>query len=468
MPPAEPTVGMAMIVRDEANTIEKCLASWWDHVDVAAIVDTGSTDGTMDKVRAWADQHPGPELRTAHFEWVDDFAAARNFADVLIEGICDWKSWVDADDVIRGADQLRPIARGFHAQPFHAVIAGYDYAQAGGRTVCYLKRERLVRTGLGYRWHGRVHEATAIVGPTAEVGPDTIEWVHSAGRFAESNERNQRILHAWVEDEPDNARVVSYLGSEALAGGSAEEAVGWFERYLALKPGWPDERAQIHRRHALALYRLGRLGDAEQTALKALTVRPDWPDSYLTLAECAYRKQDWENAVTWATKARHYGVPDTMLIVNPLDYQWLPLVLLAGARGALGDWEGAIEAADEARAIAPHDEVDRHYPTWRAKRKSDLVSRACVELAETLVGHDEQAKALALLEGAVPYFVHDHPAIVAARSSVRERLLFVTDPALYAQHYTDHDEKGHDEPATVRPLPRAAFLLAGLREQIAA
>ncbi|WP_420886923.1 glycosyltransferase [Bacillus paramycoides] len=69
----EITVSLCMIVRDEENTIARCLESVKNIVDEIIIVDMGSMDRTKEIVEKYASNIYG-------FSWIDDFAAARNFS----------------------------------------------------------------------------------------------------------------------------------------------------------------------------------------------------------------------------------------------------------------------------------------------------------------------------------------------------------------------------------------------------
>lgn len=467
-----PRVGVALIVRDEAGIIEQCLASFAEHVDVIAILDTGSDDGTLDVARAWCESRRVP-LVTGVFEWCDDFAAARQAADALLDGLCEWKAWIDADDVLHGAQHLRTLAA--QAPPGLAAYgADYDYFQnESGACVCRLKRERLVRAGAG-RWTGRVHEAQLLDGPVHWVDPALVEWRHHKTPEAApvSSTRNRAILHAWLEEEPTNPRVLAYVGTEELAAGAADASVEYFERYLEQPAVWPHERAQVRRKLAMAMLALGDVEAAERAALAALSETPDWPDTYLSLAEVAYQRRQWPNALHWARQVLAIGQPDTLLIIDPTDYSGRAHVIAAGALGELGHLTEAVASAELALTEIPgHQDVATAVRVWRARLKRDTVARQVVTAAQVLVGHDEQAKALTLLEECVPYFCVDHPDVVACRSQVRERLAWLHTPAEYSEHYVVGGSKPEDfcddqeSLAIADALPRAHFLLAGLHEQ---
>ena len=94
-------MSLTMIVRDEENNLPYCLESVRGIFDEIVVVDTGSTDRTIEIARSFG---PGCE-----FEWIDSFAAARN--EALSHATGDYAFWLDADDVVEpvGRDKLRAL-----------------------------------------------------------------------------------------------------------------------------------------------------------------------------------------------------------------------------------------------------------------------------------------------------------------------------------------------------------------------
>lgn len=66
-------LSVCVITKNEEKNIKRCLASLSGYGFELVVVDTGSTDGTIEAVREFTD-------RLYQFEWCDDFAAAKNYA----------------------------------------------------------------------------------------------------------------------------------------------------------------------------------------------------------------------------------------------------------------------------------------------------------------------------------------------------------------------------------------------------
>lgn len=151
------TISLCMIVKDEQDTLERCLSSVQDIVNEIIIVDTGSKDNTK-QIACKYTQH------IYDFEWIDDFAAARNFS--FEQATQDYILWMDADDVLEEEDRQKFIV--FKQQldlDIDRVMMPYHLAlDVDGKPTCTLRRNRLVRRDRGFRWEGAVHEALIVSG----------------------------------------------------------------------------------------------------------------------------------------------------------------------------------------------------------------------------------------------------------------------------------------------------------------
>lgn len=205
-----PSIGLALIARDEEASIPNLLESVTGCFDLVVLVDTGSTDATVQVFEDWA-RRAGQRYVVDGFEWIDDFAAARNHAQDLLN--TDWTCWSDCDDTIQGAANLRRLAAEAHPD-----VLGFDfhYDYEGGT-----RRSRLIRCGRS-RWAGRVHEiAVPLVSDLAnahryfiDVDRDVCFWQHRAPTQRErlaSLVRNLRIYEQWLRDEPDHP-LIEHIG----------------------------------------------------------------------------------------------------------------------------------------------------------------------------------------------------------------------------------------------------------------
>jgi glycosyltransferase involved in cell wall biosynthesis len=338
-----------MIVRDEERTLGRCLASVRGAFDEVVVVDTGSRDATREVARAHG-------ALVYEFEWVDDFAAARQFA--FDRATCDWVAWLDADDVVTNAAGVRAAAEA--AAPG---VSGFEWRyvtgrDAAGNVACEFWRERCVRNDGSFRWEGRVHEVL-VASPARRLARDegvVVEHRPEERRASEKQRRNLRILetelrHAGKDASP---RLLFYLANEYAQGGRARRAIACYRKYLRVAT-WDDERYYAQTRLA-ALLRAGRRFDEAVAAnLESLKVCPHWPDAYFGLAETYYHLRDWHKVVHWCEVGRAMPRPDTPLFVNPLDHSFNWIIFYTNALYHLGETADALSWTKRALQIQPGD-----------------------------------------------------------------------------------------------------------------
>ena len=348
------TVSVALIVKNEERTLGRCLDSLAGAVDEIVVVDTGSAEATKEVARRYA-------ARVFDFPWRRDFAAARQFAFDQAAG--DWVAWVDADDVVLGAERIRSLTA--TAPPD---VGGFSWRyvlgrDAAGRPTVEFWRERCVRNDGTFRWVGRVHEVLLADPPRPLVRSDEVVVEHhpEVGRPDDDPRRNLEIMEeeyaaAGGALEP---RRLFYLGREYADIGEPERALEVLERYLTVG-GWDDERylaqtqiADLHRAR-------GDYDRALDADLRALKIHPRWPDAYFGLAETSYYLRDWPKVVHWTDIGRAMPIPDTLLFVNPRDYDYAWIVFYTNALYHTGRVDEALAWTRRALAIDPENPWHRH------------------------------------------------------------------------------------------------------------
>ena len=161
-------ISLCMIVRQEEKALERCLEGIADAVEEIVIVDMGSTDRTKEIARQFTD-------KIYDFPWVDDFAAARNFA--FSKGTGEYLLWMDAEDILPSGEKEKLLAlkADLRENPCDMVMMLFDRGvDEGGRTKFSCYRERLVRRCPQARWQGRANE---VIPPFGSVRYEEIHFV---------------------------------------------------------------------------------------------------------------------------------------------------------------------------------------------------------------------------------------------------------------------------------------------------
>lgn len=420
-------ISLGMIVRDASATLEQCLESVAPHVDEIVIGLGGeSTDNTEEIARKYTD-------KIIPIEWHDDFAEARNI--VLQATTGDHFLWLDADDELVGGERMRPLIQ---ANPeIDAFYWGYDYAQnEQGASICYLVRERLIRKSRQWRWVGPVHEVLA--GPEEHsrmLVNDILVKHHPQIR---SGTRNIDILRAQLEASEPNPepRVLVYLGTENASRGNFGEALLHLQRYVALS-GWDEEKYQAQHRIADIYRATGNLPRARQADFAAISIRPDWPDAYLGLAETAFFDKNYRETIEWTKAASTKKSPNTFLITNPRDYDFYPSVVLGNAYAQLGDFEMAVENYKRALDISADPGVYGNLRAVAEELEGHQLVDAFLKVWTHLAQNDEWLKARQIFDN-VPKLIEHVPTIQEKRLFTDKSTAHVVHPQLMIDDYINN------------------------------
>lgn len=211
-----PSLTAALIVRDSEADLPRCLSSLTGHVDDLVVVDTGSSDGSVDIAKSFG-------ARIGHFDWCDDFAAARNAALSMVE--TEWVLSVDSDEELVLTAGPSSFADALRSAPeVHMIWVESRDANQGGST----KAGRLFENLPGTTWELPIHEH--VVQPTAEGIPPVdgsagiclLHYGYSAETMTGRMDRNLRILRAHLAKDPDHPASLFYYARECAYAGQYE------------------------------------------------------------------------------------------------------------------------------------------------------------------------------------------------------------------------------------------------------
>lgn len=358
-------LGVAMIARDAAETLGPCLDSFRPYVEqVVVCVDERTTDKTAGIAR----EHGATVFPIKVSDWhecdyhgrvlAQHFAQARQESFAHLDPALDWWMWIDADDIFVHPEKLAEILPKLDPK-YIGVWLPYTYSTIMGQSNTEFHRERILRPAVGWDWKFRVHE---VVQPRVEgpwFGTEDMKIQHQEGfhRSEESATRNLRLLEIDLEETPDDARCIFYVGNQYFAMANWPAAIEWYERLLGLGHRNPYERWQSAIYLSMAYERLGDLTNATQSAFVALDEVPQHPEPYFRLASIANRAGRFEQAVWWTNMGRQGTTPPYFVFKNPLDYSFNNRTVMGEALIQLGAFDAGQKEWEQAASVIPDPQI---------------------------------------------------------------------------------------------------------------
>lgn len=231
------TVSLCMIVKNEISNIEYLMNDVCPVLEQVVVVDTGSTDGTYEKLKNLENKYQSLEVHT--YKWHDHFSDARNFSFSLANN--DWIFWLDGDDRIDRSKLKYFKDNILDNSDVDVWMLDYNYAQLpSGEPQIVLGRERFLRRSLNSKWQGAIHE-TIYVGGYRTRHHYGLEVVHNRNGKVIEHGRNLRILEQEYEKNPNDPRTAYYYGKE-LFDHVNPKGIEVLEKYLDIQyKYWDDE-----------------------------------------------------------------------------------------------------------------------------------------------------------------------------------------------------------------------------------
>jgi glycosyltransferase involved in cell wall biosynthesis len=336
---------LSMIVKNEAAVIERCLSAALPLCDAFVVIDTGSTDETIEKIRA-VSSALGVKGLVAHDEW-KNFGHNRTRAARLTKkyakerGLPPDKTHMlllDADMALvdMGFSKAELLGPGYLLEQRSLVLDGDRTGYFGSPEAL----RRLVKLPITLRWWntrlcrldheweavGVTHEYWKAI-PDAPMGRISTLWIADIGDGGAKGDKFERdilLLRQGIVEEPNNPRYYFYLAQTLFDLGRFDEAIPLYRKRIEIG-GWEEECWYSLYRIGLALLRSGRESEGVGVMIEAYDRRPSRAETISALGRHLREKRTSAAGLLFAEKAVSTPVSQDTLFVHTDAYHSEPL-----------------------------------------------------------------------------------------------------------------------------------------------
>ncbi|NVN88993.1 MAG: glycosyltransferase [Desulfuromonadales bacterium] len=285
------SVSLCMIVKDEESFLPACLASLKPVVDEMIIVDTGSTDHTVEIATAFG-------ARVYDFTWNGNFSSARNHALSKTKGA--WILVMDADEVLSARDyevlksmlaqsKRKQVAWSVTTRNYMTDSMQHDWTANSGEYSreergigwCPSPKTRLFPNDQRIRFEGPVHEVVEHSLKRLEIPVHQAPFVvHHYGHLDKDAMKSKKLNYYELAKEklktsPNDAGALAELAIQAGEVGRFDEALGLWDRVLDIQQN--NKQAHFNRSHVLN--HLKRYPESIEAAKQALKIDPSMKEA---------------------------------------------------------------------------------------------------------------------------------------------------------------------------------------------
>ena len=286
------SISLCMIVKNEEKFLEGCLESVQELVDEMIIVDTGSSDRTVKIAKSYG-------AKVFHFEWIDDFAAARN--ESLKHATGDWILVIDADERISedDFDKIRELVEKKHELAYYLIQRNYRNIKKSQSNLqktenpsrhkgfSYYHDNKIIRLFQNEKdifFQGEVHEL--VEKSVLRLKDDVLEanvLIHHYPELDLEKSRHKKdfylkITKKKVDNNPEDPLALFQLGREYHQNNRFLEAIKCFRKALLLKETpkeYPSLRSECYHYLGLCYNALNRNFQAKRMLSRAAEENPD-------------------------------------------------------------------------------------------------------------------------------------------------------------------------------------------------
>ena len=332
---------------------EKFVDRWMDSMseaDMIVVTDTGSDDGTVEKLRERGAVVYSDEVKPWRFD------VARNISLNHVPEDVDICVCTDLDELFEKGwracierDWTPDATAGRYIYNWSLHKDGTPYVQ-----FYYTK----IHSRKEYKWGYPIHEWLCYIGekPQRTVYLNGVVLNHHPDN-SKSRGSYLPLLELAVEEDPGCSRMTYYLGREYMYKGEWQKCIDTLKKHLELPAAtWKEERAASMRWIALGYDRLGNVQEAYNWYYRAIAQAPDMRDAYVECAKMAYYKKDWPVVFYMVEEALKIKERSGAFVNAGYSWDHTPDDLGAIACYWLGMYELSATHARAALTFSPDDE----------------------------------------------------------------------------------------------------------------
>lgn len=338
------------ICKNEEQFVDRWINSM-SEADQIVVLDTGSTDNTVEKLRARGAQVTVEPISPWRFD------TARNRSLELVPPDADICVCTDLDEVFHPGWRALLEAAWVPGASQATYRYTWSFNPDGSEGVVFWYEK--IHARHGYQWVHPVHEVLAYTGPGVPGRKVTVEGMQLDHHADPTKSRAQYLplLELSVAEAPEDDRNVHYLGREYLFHGRWDDCIRTLKRHLSMPTAsWRDERSASMRYIAKSYYMKGEPGLARDWYLKAIAEAPHLREPYMDLAYLLYEGEEWEGVLYFTGCALSITQRPRTYICEAASWGSLPYDLRSIAFFRTGRVAQALSEARQALKLEPENE----------------------------------------------------------------------------------------------------------------
>ncbi|WP_042347919.1 glycosyltransferase [Bacillus massiliigorillae] len=345
------TISLCMIVKNEEKTLEKCLQSIKGIPDEIILIDTGSTDRTVEIAKQWTDH-------VYSFPWIDDFSAARN--ESFRYATQEYILWLDADDILQPdeANKLMSLKKDLSSSMDAVSMMYHVLFDSNHQVISSVRRIRLVKRDKCFKWEGIVHEDLKCSSSFSHQTSDIIV-THTKQNPTNSTRNIEIYKRAMKKGRLLTTQDRFNYARELTVHKKYREAIDMYQLCLKNTKELSLEN-QIFIYHQLATcYAMSNRPEKEQEiTLQSFLIDIPQPVFCCRMGESFIKNQQYEQAIFWYKLALTVELPKRYewSVSQQIFQTWLPHKQLAMCYYFLGEYEQSYKHNQEVLRYKPEDQ----------------------------------------------------------------------------------------------------------------